>query len=57
MATGNRLTLLLVVLCAINALASIGDFGFPEAGDDDISKQNAEVKIWMSFTTFSGDCN
>lgn len=43
---GNVLTLFLVVFGAINVLGSIGDFGFPEAGEDDVSKQNADVRYW-----------
>lgn len=50
MAIGSTLTvLLLVAFCAINVLGSIGDFGFPEAGEDDKSKQNAEVINILSF--------
>jgi len=43
-AIGNALTLILVVFYTVNVLGSIGDFGFPEHGDDDKSKQNAENK-------------
>lgn len=46
----NKLTLLLVVLCAIHVV--LGDFGFPEADVEDKSKQNAEVKM-MSLITNS----
>lgn len=49
MAIGNTLTLILVVFCAINVLGSIGDFGFPDADEEDKSKQNAEVKYDFNF--------
>lgn len=44
MAIGNTLILMLVfgTLCAVNVL---GDFGFPEAAEEDVSKQNAEVRL------------
>lgn len=41
MAIRNTFTLMLVALCAISVL---GDFGFPEASEEDVSKQNAEVR-------------
>ncbi|KAG4068661.1 hypothetical protein HA402_002352 [Bradysia odoriphaga] len=41
MAISNRLTLILVVFCAVSVIA---DFGFPENEEDDASKKNAQNK-------------
>lgn len=39
----NMLTLILVFVCAISVFGSIDDFGFPEAPDENVAKQNADV--------------